>query len=101
MRPVTPVPFKLAHRCSPWRHSNLSLSVGCKDLESVFLGGVVGITSKQEPQGWIGQRCDVDKSRCRLYWISRLFTIVVSLKADCSADRPVVLLPPFAKLRGG
>ena len=68
---------------------------------SVFLGGRVGITSKQEPQGWIGQRRDLDNSSSSFYRIPRLLTIVVSLKADCRADRPVILLSPFAKLRGG
>src|SRR5579864_5888634 len=77
------------------------LPVGCKNFVSVFFGGGVGITSKQEPQGWIGQRRDLDNSSSSFYRIPRLLTIVVSLKANCSADRPVVLLPSFVKLRGG
>src|SRR5207302_931541 len=77
------------------------LPVGCKNFVSVLLGGGIGITSKQEPQRWIGQRRDSDNSGGSFAAIPRLLTIVVSLKADCSADRPVVLLPPFAKLCGG
>src|SRR4051812_28533294 len=77
------------------------LPVGRKNFVSVFFGRGVGITPEQEPQGWIGQRRDLDNSSGSFYRIPRLLTIVISLKADCSADCRVVLLPPFPKLRGG
>jgi hypothetical protein len=42
------------------------VSVRLENLQSMFLGRVVSVTSKQEPQGWFGQRCDMLKRHCRL-----------------------------------
>jgi len=43
----------------------------------------------------------MQKRRCRFYRVSRLFAIVIALKADCSAYGRVVLRPAFAKVSGG
>jgi len=78
----------------------LPLFVESKNLESMLLGSVVSVTSKQQSQWRIGQRCDMQKRRCRFHRVPRLLAIVIPLKADCSADCCIVLRPAYAKLRG-
>ena len=76
------------------------LMAGAERVEGTLFGSVVAVASKQQAQRRLLLRCEVQKNSSSLGRITRLLSVVVTLKPDGSSNCGFIFRTAFAKLGG-